>query len=438
MKKSSYLLKNILFRYPVIKAGRQISLNSKLTCKELDELTLAKLKKIFTYARENVPFYRDKFKDVDIRDIVSLADWEQLPVLTKDDIRNNQDKLIGDDVTTARLLKVTTGGTTGVPLTVYHDKKFLVETLAWRVLDWWGIKPYSNIAFIYRIFRTGWKARLNSLMWYPTKRLFLDATLITTERMHAFYNDIVKFKPEIIQGYVGGVFEFAKFCQQNDLKIDFLKAVWVTSAPLAEPNRKLMEEVLNAPVYDQYGSCEVFWLGAECSRRKGLHVLSDARYIEMLDNDNRRVETGNYGEVTITDLENFAFPIIRYKNGDTGRYLKERCPCGLPFPLIDKIRGRKSDAVRLKSGKIITGEYLTTIFDDTPDAVKEFQLYQHKDYSMSLFCVPGVSDDAVDVCSTKVDKLRKHIENEVNVDLRIVDSIKHDRGKTRFIISEVS
>jgi phenylacetate-coenzyme A ligase PaaK-like adenylate-forming protein len=437
MKKVSFLLKNILFRSSVVKIGRQVRLNSKLTKDELNKLTLGKLKKLFSYAKENVPYYKHAFRDINVEDIKSLDDWEKIPILTKQDIRDNMDNLTACNISAKRLIKVTTGGSTGAPLTVYQDKKFPVEVIAWRVLNWWGIKPYSNIAFIYRLFRKGWKSILNNLMWYPTKRLFLDASLMTTDKMEAFYNDVMALKPEMIQGYVGGVFEFAKFCQKNNFELNFLKAVWVTSAPLPEPNRKFMEKAFNAPVYDQYGCCEVFWLAAECRKKEGLHVFSDLRHIEILAADNRQVPIGDYGEVTITDLENFAFPIIRYKNGDKGRYLKKSCSCGLPFPLIDKIRGRVSDIVRLQSGKVVTGEYLTTIFDDFPDAIKEFQLYQYKDYSICLFCVLGTNDNAMDICNMKAKNLRELISNEVNVDLRIVDNIKHDRGKTRFIISEI-
>ena len=80
---------------------------------------------------------------------------------------------------------------------------------------------------------------------------------------------------------------------------------------------------------------------------------------------------------------------------------------------------------------------MTTIFDDFPDAVEEFQVYQYKDYSLALFCVLGQIDNAHEICTQKVDSLKNLIENEVSVDLKIVNKIEHDAGKTRFIISEI-
>lgn len=437
MKKITFLFKNNLFRSSAVKIDEQMSLNSKMSIDELNKVTLEKLKKIFLHAKTNVPYYKRVLQNINDDDIKSLKDWEKLPVLEKQDIRNNGEALISDDASAKRLSKVTTGGSTGVPLTLYHDKSFPLEVIGWRVLRWWGIDPSDDIAFIYRKVRTGWRAKINALMWYPTKRVFLDASLMTSESMYIFYQDIARMKPPILQGYVGGVFEFAKYCQKNNLELDFLKTVWVTSAPLSEPSRKLMETVFKAPVYDQYGCSEVFWLAAECRKKEGLHVFSDARYIEILDKNNHQVPIGEYGDIAITDLENYAFPLIRYKNGDRGRYIDHVCSCGLPFPLLDKVKGRVTDVLKFPSGKVIAGDYLTTVFDDFPDAVEEFQVYQYKDYSISLFCVLGSMENAKEICNQKVDSLKRLISDEANVELKIVDKIKHDQGKTRFIISEV-
>lgn len=436
-KKLLFNLKNYLFRSSVVHIDKNLRTNVSLTMLELKSQELEKLKKIFLYAKKNVPYYMRKFENIRVEDIKSLDDWEKVPILTKQDIKDNSKDLLALNIATKRLNKVTTGGSTGVPLTVYHDKNFPLEVLSWRVLNWWGIEPSDNIAFIFRKVRTGIKATLNSLLWYPTQRVFLDASLMTDNSMEVFYKKLIRIKPPIIQGYVGGVFEFSKFCQRNNYKIDFLKAVWVTSAPLSEPSRKVMENIFNAPVYDQYGCGEVYWIAAECSKKEGLHVLSDVRYLEILDDNNRVVSTGEYGDITLTDLENYAFPLIRYKNGDRGRYLKHKCSCGLPFPLIDKIKGRITDVLKFESGKVIAGDYLTTIFDDCPDAVEAFQVYQYKDYSLALYCVLGRAKNAHEICTLKVNALKELLEDEVSIKLEVVDEIKHDEGKTRFIISEV-
>lgn len=432
-----FFIKNYVGRKSAINKYHQLIENSKLSTAELEVLTLSKLKKIFIHAKKNVPYYQRVFADIGVDDINSLKDWNKLPILTKSDIKENFNDLIANNISKNRLKAVTTGGSTGTPMTVLHDKNHQLDVLGWRVLDWWGVRSSDNIAFIYRKVKTGWRSVLNAFIWFPTKRLFLDASLMSDSRMNQFMNNIIKTRPKIIQGYVGGVFEFAKHCKRKGIDFDFVQAVWVTSAPLVESQRILMEEIFNAPVYDQYGCSEVYWLAVECSKKKGLHVLSDERFIEVINEMNQQEVIGQSGELAVTDLENYAFPLIRYKNGDRGRYLHEVCSCGLPFPLIDKVKGRVTDIITLPSGKIISGDYLTTIFDDYPMAVEEFQIMQYKDYSIRLFCVLGKTKNANEICFNKVENLKKLTSYEVDINLHVVDNINHIQGKTRFIISEI-
>jgi len=316
----------------------------------------------------------------------------------------------------------------------YDLESTYVESICLQVKT--GRGPTFLIAFIYRRTPKGLKVKFNSLIWYPTKRVFLDAFFMTEENMKSFYNRCILIKPVILQGFVGGIFDFARYCEKNNLKLPSIKAVWVTSGPLSQSSRIFLEFIFNAPVYNQYGCSEVFWLASECSKKEGFHVLSDVRYLEILDNNNSALPIGEYGDVAITDLENYVFPFIRYKNGDVACYSEDKCSCGLSFPLLKKDIYRTQDRL-VFSSKVVNAEHLITIFDDTPTAVEEFQIYQHKDYSLTLFCVLGSREDALHICYKKVELLKEIIENEVSVKLKIVKNIDHNSGKIRLIVSEI-
>lgn len=437
IKKLLFKFKSILINKDSLRVDSALEFNSTLSKNEIENLTLIKLKKILLHAKQNVPFYASSFTNINLNEFNTLSDLEKLPILSKSDINNNFNKLIANNISKSRLQIITTGGSTGVPLKLLHDKKFPIMVNGWRTFRWWGVKPYDNIAFIYRKTRTGLLLQLNSLLWYPTKRSFLDASLMSEISMRKFYIEICKSKPTILQGYVGAVFEFAKFIQSNNLNINFLKAVWVTSAPLINSQRQIMESILNAPVYDQYGCSEVFWLASECKEQKGLHIYSDIRHIEILRDDNTASIPGEYGDIAITDLENYAFPLIRYKNGDRGRLIEKKCRCGLSFPLLDTIKGRVTDNIKLPSGNTITGDYLTTIFDDAPEAIEQFQIYQFKNYTINLKCVPTNHIKSIEICEQKTRALQDLTKNEVKINLEIVNKIYNEEGKTRYIISEI-
>lgn len=414
-----------------------------LSYQQLKILNFKKRKAIVEYAYANIPFYESFYDTSGFHpdDLVTDKDWLKIPILTKDAIKNKAHLLKNPLINDKYFRKSVTGGSTGVPLTVYFDKRVPLEAFGWRVLNWWGLKPWDNQAYVYRNVRSNFQQLINNLVWWPTRRALLDCSSMSDSDIEVFIAKLNTIKPEIIQGYVGGVFDLAKYIDKNNVKLSFKpKVIWVTAAPLPNSTRVFIESVFKAPVYDQYGCSEVFWLAAECTLQKGLHVLSDIRHIEFLDTKGDLALENEYGDVIITDLENKVFPIIRYMNGDRGRYLEQdACACGLPYPLIDKIKGRVTDSLKMPSGIIIDGSYLTTIFDSHPDLIDGFQVIQDEDYSITINCVlrNGVLSENLNFIL-----IRKQLElkarQEVPVKLLFVDSLIQDRGKMKFIISHLN
>lgn len=217
-----------------------------------------------------------------------------------------------------------------------------------------------------------------------------------------------------------------------------LRFVWTTAAPLPESNRTYMENIFHVPVYNQYGCCEVFWLAYECQKKNGLHYFDTIRHFEVCDENMRQVPDGEEGELLLTDLLNHVFPLIRYRNGDRVCKLSRKCTCGNNFPLISSVKGRTTDIIRFPDGSSVPGDYMTTLFDDAPDSVGGFQVIQHKDYSLTLRYVP-VNDASSDQVEKVCEKLRKRFSQyPISVKGEATTEISHDRGKTRFIVSEIS
>ena len=197
-----------------------------------------------------------------------------------------------------------------------------------------------------------------------------------------------------------------------------------------------MEAALAAPLYDCYRSAEVTWLAAQCRERAGLHVLADTRVVECLDADGRPVPPGELGEATVTDLTNRVQPIIRYRIGDRTSPVAGRCACGMGLPRIAPVEGRQLDVLRGPSGQVVTGG-LASLLNHMPSAVRQFQISQHHDYSITLSCVPAGKSAAVDqAIEDAVDRLRGMLANEVAVEVVRVPSIAHTGGKTRFVTSD--
>lgn len=386
-------------------------------------------------AMTQTSFYSKHYASVgfEVGDIGKDGWFETLPIVTKQHIREHFEEII--DPANKQLLRIsTTGGSTGTPTKTGYDGRVPEEVYSWRLQSWFGVSPWDDHAYVWRDTRSSHFAKLkNALLWWPTKHLKMDATFITEEGMSDFIRRYNKLKPAMLQGYVGAITQLAQFLIDNGLQVHTPKFVWTTSAPLPGSQRKLIEKAFNAHVCDQYGSCEVRWIAQQCAECGGLHVNTEHVHIEFVDDNNMPAPKGEYGRTLLTNLEDTVFPLIRYENGDRGRWLNGQCPCGRTLPMIDSVKGRESESFELPSGKTINGEFLTTIFDSAPDLVSGFRVVQHKDLSMTIEYIPAGDDTEI---KGMIKSFAKRFDNEVEVDAKRVQFIPHDRGKLRFVVRE--
>lgn len=441
IKSQLFCLKQRLSRSKTYAYYRELAVNQWRSSDEIMAINWRKRKRLLQYAYERVPFYRQRFESLALLpgDVREPSDWNSVPILTKKHLVLHFKDLKSADATNDDCRPSTTGGSTGEPVKVLHDARVPLDGLAWRVLRWWGLSPGTDEARAWRMTTPPVvKRNFSPRDWLRANRLLLDASNMTADALDHFLLRFNRLRPPLLQGYVGAISHLANYVEANALPIHRPRAVWVTSSPVSSVERSLIERVFRAPVYDQYGCCEVYWLAAECKQRDGMHMFADARHIEFLDDCDNPCEVGENGRIVITDLENYVFPLIRYENGDVGHQLNTPCACGVNLPLMGAVKGRMTDNFRMPDGTVISGEYLTTIFDDHPEAVRAFQIVQKGDHQIVIRVVPHGDE-------TESKNALKHVQacvvnktcNQVPVRVEFVKEIPSDRGKTRYVISDL-
>jgi phenylacetate-CoA ligase len=442
IKKFCYLSKYRLYKPSAIAWFRELDRLQYASRDELDDISWRKCTRLVEHAYQTVPFYRNRLDSIGMhpRDLRKREDFHRIPLLTREDIRSSFEQIKSDIADESCFRFVSTGGTTGEPVKVAHDRRVPLESFQWLLQGWWGVCPGSDFASIIRMIRVGRMSRLvNKVLWWPTMKLALDAASMGTEDIDHFIKVYKRVAPSVVWGYVGAVDHLAGYLEEHSIEIPPPRVVFVTAAPLAEVQRQRIEGTFHAPVCDQYGCCEVFWLAAQCPQKQALHILSTSRMLEFVDDEGRPVPNGEFGRVVLTDLENMAFPLIRYVNGDRGRCLAGHCACGRTLPLMDKVKGRQTDVVEMPDGRCLSGEYLTTIFDDYAECVKGFQVVQHPDYAISIRYIPADAHQSdTNMLGKVLASLRGKTRGQVPIHFEKVDALPHDRGKTRYVISEVS
>lgn len=389
------------------------------------------------HAYRSTVFYRELYdaaglRDDDLRDPAAVT---ALPVVDKAMLRDAGTGLVAADSVAADRLPSATGGSTGQPLVVQHDRGAPVAAMWWRVYGWWGVHPGDDKAFVQRDRRSPSARRRERIEWWPTRHTTLDATTMTATSIRDFLGGLQRRRTPLLNGYVGGVHELALEAARTGRRIPGLRAVGVTAAPVTASQRAEIESALGAPVHDQYRSAEVPWMAAECAERDGLHVLADLRRLELLDEQGAPADAG---EVVVTDLTNRVFPLVRYRLGDRTAWRHGACRCGRSLPRITAVQGRVSDVLRLPDGQRVSGG-LTGLFNARPDAVSQFQVVQAADRSVRLRWVRGPATDADSAVDEVVQVLRRMVRDQVPVMAEeSPTAIAHDGGKFRVVVSEVA
>ncbi|WBU38836.1 phenylacetate--CoA ligase family protein [Homoserinibacter sp. YIM 151385] len=432
-------LKSRLAQGPVRAASRAMIEAERLDPELLRQRSIERGMALAQHAAETVPFYRELYAAVGIGP-AELRDpevFDHLPTVDKATLREAGDAVLDPARPASDRLPSATGGSTGQPLLVRHDRRAPTAAMWWRVYGWWGVHPADDHAFVQRDRRSAAARRRERLEWWPSRRTVLDATRMTPAAMDAFLDELAERRTALLNGYVGGVHELARHAAERGRRIPGLRAVGITAAPATAAQRAEIEAALGAPVHDQYRSAEVPWMAAECAEREGLHVLADHRILEILAADGRPAAPDETGEVVVTDLANGVQPIIRYRLGDRSALLDGVCACGRTLPRIRAVEGRVSDVLRLPDGQRIAGG-LTGLFNARPDAVSQFQIVQSADRSVRIDWRPGAAADAEAVVEEAVAELRRIVGGQVPVTARRAEQpIAHDGGKSRVIRSEV-
>jgi phenylacetate-CoA ligase len=419
---------------------RTLMRNERLEPEALRGLQQARAADLVRFAMARSDYYRERYAraGIDARDLSDPQAFQALPVLERADVRENFERIRSAEATLSNVQPAATGGSTGEPLRVLRDARAPHRTLGLRLHRWWGVGPGDNKALIWRDASCGfWSNLRRNVLWWPTRTVQMDANRIDDESTARFVDEWERTRPALLTGYVGAVIEVAQFLVRAGRAISPPRAIGLTAAPVTAGQKRFLGEVFGAPVYDNYQCIEIPMIAGECSCSNGLHVFADSRLVEILDRDGSPVGPGETGEVVITDFRNRVFPLIRYRLGDLARWKRGPCACGVTFPMLEPVCGRISDTLHFPSGLAMAGEGLNALFHPWPEAVRQWQLRQEADYSLTLRCVRGTDPNADGIMRRVAERLATMARGEVPVRLEVVDAIQHDRGKPRTIVSAV-
>jgi phenylacetate-CoA ligase len=413
-----------------------------LAPEQIRQKQFERLSLLLAHAQAHVPYYHEMFKSLHIssQDVRSWSDFQKLPVLTKQIVRERARDLVRDDVPLECLMTHFSGGSTGVPLKFYRSREYLSASDAgvYRNFMQCGWRPGEMIAYLW-----GGNERLYAMSRFEfelrqhLRRMYqFDAFHSGPQEMAMWAKRFSRLRPSVILGYASTVARFAEFLQIEGRKLPRLRGVFTSAEKLYQPQREVIERVFECRVFDLYGSSEVQNIAAECCQGS-MHINADFVVVEE--------DAPTHGDaprpLLLTSLWNCSMPFVRYRNEDCGYLVDEICGCGNNFPLMRLEIARISDNFILPDGRVVHGEFFTHLMYGS-EGILSFQFHQTAPDRIVLWIVPGPGK-----ASIREQNIRKAIQmirelspaHGITVDVCETTCIPLSAaGKHRFTRSDVS
>lgn len=409
---------------------------------QLAEYQWNKLKSILIYSNENIPFYKEMFRNLgyNANDIKQIDDFRKIPFLTKELLREHANEILPSGEDRSKIIQYNTGGSTGIPLPIF--KKRIDDTIeeAFMSSQWArvGYKPKDS-----RVIIRG-EVIANKQLWkfHPSSNSWLFSSYhLSQEYIPQMVNMLNVIKPKFLHVYPSSLWVFANLIRDYDLKLSFVpKAILCGSEKLFDHQRKLFKEVFGCSSYSWLGLAEQTILAGECEYNTDLHIFPQHSFIELIDDSGIAItKPGITGHIVGTNLNRYSFPLIRYISGDMAQYAEGPCKCGRHFKRFKQVEGRVQNMVISLDGRIIPltalvfGQHLQAF-----NKIEKMQMEQFEPGKVQVKLIKGANFNTDDV-DFLLQQLTNASENTIQFSISFHDELERtSSGKHKFMIQHLN
>ena len=414
---------------------------------DLHELQGKRLRSLVRYVHDHSSFYRQRFREAGVEpdDIKKLSDVTKLPFTFKIDLRNTYPTGMFCLPENWVVRYHVSSGTTGKPTIVGYtqgDIDMWTESLA-RALTSVGLgrEDVIQVSYGYGLFTGGLG------LHYGAERI--GATVLptgagNTERQIELMQDLGTTAIACTPSYFLHLNEVAQKMGVSIRDDTKLKAGIFGAEPWSDETRKRIEESTGIKAYDIYGTSEMSGpLFTECHLQNGIHIWADLFLLEVIDpKTGEQVEDGERGELVVTTLNKWAFPLIRYRIGDITILNNEPCECGRTHPRIMRILGRTDDMIVVRGINVFPSQ-VESVLMRIPEIGEHYQIIVDRKGPLDVMSVKvemtesTFSDKIADLMSLSktVARLLKGVLN-ITAEVELVEpgTIPRSMGKAQHVI----
>ena len=325
------------------------------------------IERLLKHAVETTEYYKNyNFKSL-----------ENFPIVNKRIIIENFDKIKSSVYEKKKLHTMSTSGSTGTPFTVIQDKRKRNRVIA-EVLFFGKISGYT---FGERqMFLRVWvkSIKKSKLKTFLQNMITEDISTLNNDKMEKIEKILDEDKKiKNILAYASTLERLSKYLirkKVHERKYN-IKSIISGSELLQESVRKNLKKVFKCNVVSRYANEENGILGQDCIENNNeFHLNVGNYYFEFfrIDEDVPARE-GEIARIVVTDLWNYALPMIRYDTGDLAIVGKSKC--SLKSTVIRDIFGRKVDLIYDENEEPVSPHLITNNMWNVK-GIKQFKFTQ--------------------------------------------------------------
>lgn len=382
-----------------------------------------RIQALISHAVRTTGFYKDYPETIKLQD---------LPVVNKDTFREHYDEFLSvtyKDAADNR--EMCTSGSTGTPLRMIQNKNKINHNTAGGIFLGAAAGYFIGMkeAFIRVWVNNVKKGKIQLMM---ENLIMMDSSRMDEEALENMLQVIKKKKVKCLVGYASALGEISYYIEKKNIDCkDFsVKLIIPISETMPTPVRRKLEKQFGCPVRAWYSNEENGIMGLQNAEDSGYHIDTETYYYEILKMDSDEpAEPGELGRIVITDLFNYAFPIIRYDNGDTA--VAKRIEKDGRFQLyLTELYGRRSDLIYDCNGNAVTPYIITNNLWDI-NGVKQYRFIQEdvKKYTIWL----NGNEEEMDKDEI-IGRIKPYLGEEAEITVSMVDEIPVlASGKRKYI-----
>lgn len=349
------------------------------------------------------------------KDYTSLADF---PVTNRNIIADNFSDFLSSKFANKKNHEVSTSGSTGVPFVTFHNKQKCMRHNAEVIY----LGERANFTFGQKL--------IYFKLWpkMKTKNWIRNTCHYSVLGLEGANIDVMMsgIKQHCKTGLLGYSSAFERICKHLDktnaepLNHCNVNSIISMSERLNDYTKKAIKKHFKTTIVSRYSTMELGIMAQEEIDKVGFFKINSGTFfIEIFDmNKDVQVKKGTYGRIVVTDLFNYAVPLIRYDTGDVGQLEIIKNSEGIEEPFLVNIEGRKLDLILNTKGEILPSQissYMAKYGD-----FKQFQFVQHgeKEYILKLN-----TDKKVEKESELIAEYKSVLGDDAIVKIEYVDGI---------------